>query len=144
MAENKTKATAASVDEYMRTKANPKQLADCLQLMALLERVTQFHPQMWGPSIIGYGCYHYQYESGRKGTAPLTGFAIRGAELVLYLACDWQQAPELLAQLGKHKMGKACLYIKRLEDINLQVLEALITGSVQTLQNRYGSSGALS
>lgn len=144
MADNKTKATAASVHEHIQAKANAKQLADCMQLLALLERITDSQPLMWGPSIIGYGCYHYQYESGRKGTAPLTGFAIRGAELVLYLACDWPQAPELLAQLGKHKMGKACVYIKRLEDINLKVLEALIAGSVMELKNRYGSGGELS
>jgi hypothetical protein len=138
MAENKTKATAACVDEYIKTKANTKQQADCMLLLALFARVTQLQPVMWGPSIIGYGCYQYQYESGRKGTAPLTGFAIRGAELVLYLACDWQQAPELLAQLGKHKMGKGCLYIKRLDDVNLCVLEALVLGSVAELQRRYG------
>ncbi len=137
MADNKTRATTASVQEHIQAKANTKQLADCMQLMALLERVTTLQPVMWGPSIIGYGCYHYQYESGRKGTAPLTGFAIRGAELVLYLACDWQQAPELLAQLGKHKMGKACVYIKRLDDVDLSVLAALVAGSVAELQRRY-------
>lgn len=137
MADNKTKVTAASVHAHIQAKANAKQLADCMQLMALLERITQSQPLMWGPSIIGYGCYHYQYESGRKGTAPLTGFAIRGAELVLYLACDWPQAPELLALLGKHKMGKACLYIKRLEDVDLSVLAALVEGSVAELQRRY-------
>jgi hypothetical protein len=137
MADNKTKVTAASVHAHIQAKANAKQLADCMQLMALLERITQSQPLMWGPSIIGYGCYHYQYESGRKGTAPLTGFAIRGAELVLYLACDWPQAPELLAQLGKHKMGKACLYIKRLEDVDPSVLAALVEGSVAELQRRY-------
>jgi hypothetical protein len=137
MADNKTKATAASVQAHIQAKANAKQLADCMQLLALLEQITQSQPLMWGPSIIGYGCYHYQYESGRKGTAPLTGFAIRGAELVLYLACDWPQAPELLAQLGKHKMGKACLYIKRLEDVDLSVLAALVEGSVAELQRRY-------
>lgn len=137
MADNKTKATAASVQEHIQAKAKAKQLADCMQLLALLERITDSQPLMWGPSIIGYGCYHYQYESGRKGTAPLTGFAIRGAELVLYLACDWQQAPELLAQLGKHKMGKACVYIKRLEDVDLSVLAALVAGSVAELQRRY-------
>lgn len=141
MADNKTKATAASVTDYIQAKANTKQLVDCVQLMALLERVTQLQPLMWGPSIIGYGCYHYQYESGRKGTAPLTGFAIRGTELALYLAPYWQDAPALLAQLGKHKMGKGCLYIKRLDDVNLEVLEALITGSVTELKNRYGNGG---
>ena len=141
MADNKTKATDASVSDFIQAKANAKQLADCDLLLALFARVTQQQPMMWGPSIIGYGSYQYRYESGRTGTAPLTGFAIRGADLVLYLLADFPQAPALLEQLGKHKMGKACLYLKRLEDINLTVLETLVAGSVAELQRRYGHNG---
>ena len=105
--------------------------------MAMCKRVTGQPPKMWGPSIVGYGSYTYTYESGHSGDAYLTGFAIRGREIVLYLFTDSPSQSALLARLGKHRMGKACLYLKRLEDVDAGVLEALIAGSVADVRRRY-------
>jgi hypothetical protein len=136
MAENKTKATDASVEDYIASRANEAQRADCAALMAMLKRVTRQQPKMWGPSIVGYGSYRYTYESGRSGEMCLAGFAIRGRDLVLYLAPYWEEAQSLLAALGKHKMGKGCLYFKRLADLDVSVLERLVAGSVAELRRR--------
>lgn len=138
MAELKTKATDASIDDYIASRANEEQKADCKSLMAMLKRVTKEKPQMWGPSIVGYGLYRYTYESGRTGEMCRTGFAIRGKELVVYLVGADGGQEELLRQLGKHRMGKSCLYIKRLVDIDMKVLEQLVVGSLAQLKARYG------
>ncbi len=137
MAETKTKPTAASVDEYLASRASPEQLADCKALMAICKRVTRQSPKMWGPSIVGYGSYTYRYDSGHSGEMCLIGFAVRGRELVAYIVSDTPEQIALLAKLGKHKMGKACLYIKRLADVDVKVLEALIAGSVAEVKRRY-------
>lgn len=139
MAENKTHATDASVDAYIAQRASEEQRADCGALMAMLERVTQQGPTMWGPSIVGYGSYRYTYDSGRSGDMCLAGFAIRGRELVVYLAAEGEQQQALLSRLGKHKMGKACLYFKRLGDLDQAVLEQLVAGSVAELKRRYAA-----
>ena len=138
MAELKTKATDASIEEYIASRANEEQKADCENLMALLKRVTEERPKMWGPSIIGYGLYKYTYESGRTGEMCRTGFAIRGKELVVYLIVEGAEQEALLKQLGKHKMGKSCLHIKRLADIDVKILEQLVIGSLAHLKARYG------
>lgn len=137
MAENKTQPTDASVERYIASKANAQQQHDCQELMALLETVTRQPPKMWGPSIVGFGAYRYTYESGRTGEAPLTGFAIRGRELVVYLDCD-DDGKALLSKLGKHKMGKACLYFKQLADLDKSVLKQLVANSVAELKRRHG------
>jgi hypothetical protein len=137
MTENKTKPTAASVEEYLDARANERQRHDCVELMALLGRVTQQPPKMWGPSIVGYGSYRYTYESGRSGDAPLVGFAIRGRELVLYLLVDDDEQRALLARLGSHRMTKSCLYVKHLADLDTSVLEQLVIGSVTAVKSRY-------
>ena len=143
MAEAKTKATEASVEEYIASKASEQQRADCQALMSMLKRVTKQSPKMWGPSIVGYGSYHYKYESGRTGESCLTGFAIRGKELVVYLVAEGKEQETLLSKLGPHKMGKACLYLKRLSDIEPLVLEKLVAGSVAELKRRHSAtSGA--
>ena len=141
MAETKTKPTDASVDEYLASRASPEQLTDCKAIMAMCKRVTKQQPKMWGPSIVGYGSYTYTYASGHSGQACLAGFAIRGKELVVYLSAENPGQVELLAKLGKHKMGKACLYFKRLADLDATVLEALIAGSVAEVKRRYPNSG---
>ena len=141
MAETKTKPTDASIDEYLASRASPEQLTDCLAIMTMCQRVTQQQPKMWGPSIVGYGSYTYTYESGHSGQACLAGFAIRGKELVVYLSAENPGQVELLAKLGKHKMGKACLYFKRLADLDANVLEALIAGSVAEVKRRYPNTG---
>jgi len=142
MAEAKTKPTAASVDEVLAARARPEQLADCKALMALLKRVTKQAPKMWGPSIVGYGSYTYRYDSGRTGESCLTGFAVRGRELVVYLVADSPGQQALLERLGPYKMGKACLYIKRLADLDLAVLEALVSESVAEVKRRHPPGGA--
>src|SRR5262245_46043393 len=111
MAEIKTKPTSASVDGYLASRASPEQLADCTAIMAMCKRVTKQQPRMWGPSMVCYGSYTYRYESGHSGEAFLAGFAVRGKELVVYLIPDPGQI-DLLAKLGRHKMGKSCLYFK--------------------------------
>jgi hypothetical protein len=137
MAETKTKPTGASVDEYLASRASPEQLADCKAIMAICKRVTKQQPKMWGPTMVGYGSYNYRYESGHSGQAFLAGFAIRGKELVVYLLPDSPEQIELLTKLGKHKMGKSCLYFKRLADVDAKILEALIAGSVAGVKRRY-------
>ena len=138
MAENKTKPTDASVEEYIASRANEQQRADCQQLMTLLKKITRQPPKMWGPSIVGYGSYRYTYESGRTGEAPLAGFAVRGRELVVYMVADDDKQKALLTKLGKHKMGKSCLYFKQLADLDKSVLEQLVAGSVAGVRQRYG------
>ena len=139
MAENKTRPTDASVEDYIAARGTEQQRADCQQLMALLTKVTRRPPQMWGPSIVGFGSYRYTYESGRTGEAPAAGFAIRGRELVVYLVAEGAAQRSLLSKLGKHKMGKACLYFKQLADLDRSTLEKLVVGSVAEVRRRYGS-----
>ena len=138
MAKNKTKPTDASVDDYIASRANAQQHADCRELMALFARVTGQTARMWGPSIVGYGSYRYTSESGRSGEAPLAAFAIRGRELVVYLWPEGQEQRSLLSKLGKHKMGKACLYFKQLADLDQSVLEKLVVASIAEAKRRYG------
>src|SRR5688572_21104001 len=136
MAETRTRPTGASVDAYLASRASPEQLTDCKAIMAMCKRVTKQQPLMWGPSIVGYGSYTYRYESGHSGDACLVGFAVRGKELVVYVLAESPEQIALLAKLGKHKMGKVCLYFKRLADLDAKVLEALIAGSVAEVKRR--------
>lgn len=138
MAENKTQPTKASVADYIASRADERQHLDCVKLMALFKKLTRQSPKMWGPSIVGYGTYRYTYESGRTGEAPRLAFAIRGRELVVYLLVESAAQKKLLAKLGKHKMGKVCLYIRRLADVDMSVLERLVVGSLQEVKRRHG------
>ena len=138
MPENKTKFTDASVEDYIASRATAQQRADCGELMALLQKVTRQSPRMWGPSIVGYGSFRYTYESGHNGEAPVAGFAIRGRELVVYLDAEADRQKALLSRLGKHRMGKSCLYFKKLADIDRSVLEELVTNSIAEARRRYG------
>ncbi len=142
MAETKTKPTGASVDAYLASRANPEQLKDCKTIMAICKRVTKQQPKMWGPSIVGYGSYTYRYESGHSGESCLAAFAVRGRELVVYIIADTPEQVARLARLGKHKMGKSCLYFKRLADLDVKILEALIAGSIAEVKRRYPGNGA--
>lgn len=143
MAENKTRPTEASVEQYIASRANEEQRADCKALMSIFKRITKQQPKMWGPSIVGYGSYRYTYESGRTGEICLVGFAIRGRELVVYLVVEGREQETLRSKLGKHKMGKSCLYFKRLADLDTTILEALVANSILEVTRRYGTrSGA--
>lgn len=137
MTETKTKPTRASVDAFLASRANAEQLADCRTLVAICSRLTRHAPRMWGPSIVGFDSYTYRYESGHSGQAPLVGFAVRGRELVVYLSMESPAQAALLARLGKHRVGKVCLYVKRLADLDVKVLEALIAGSVDEVRRRH-------
>lgn len=130
MAENKTRFTGASVKDYIASRASEQQRADCRELMALFRRITRRAPKMWGPSIVGYGRYKYTYDSGRTGEAPLAAFAIRGHELVVYVSVEVGKKKALLSKLGKHRMTKCCLYIKRLDDLDQSVLERIVVESI--------------
>lgn len=138
MSENKTRATGASVEQYIAAKGSTQQQADAQALMAMLEAATGEPAKMWGPSIVGHGAYRYTYESGRTGEAPLAGFAIRGRELVVYLNCEGAPQQALLARLGKHRMGKSCLYFRQLADLDESVLEQLVRESISATRERHG------
>jgi hypothetical protein len=138
MADNKTKPTTASVEDYIASRANEEQKADCKTLMAIFKKLTKHQPKMWGPSIVGYGSYRYTYERGRSGEMPLAAFAIRGRQLVVYLDCEDAEQRAMLSRLGKHKMGRSCLYFTHLGDIDKSVLEQLVVESVAQAKRRYG------
>jgi hypothetical protein len=142
VAPNKTTFTGASVSAYLASRASPEQLKDCRALMAICRRVTKQPPRMWGPSIVGYGKYSYTYDSGHSGEACLVGFAIRGREIVVYLLAEDRAQQARLAKLGKHRMTTSCLYVKRLADLDVKVLEQLIAHSVAGIARRYSRGGA--
>ena len=135
-AENKTKPTEVSVESYLAAIENEARRADCDTLLKLMTKVTKEKPVMWGPSIVGFGSYHYKYDSGREGDSCITGFSSRKAEISVYLTADFPARDSLLAKLGKHKMAVACLYIKKLSDVDIKVLEKLIAGSYTERKKR--------
>ena len=136
MAENKTQKTGASVDEFMASVSNARRRADGLALLAMMKDVTGLEPEMWGPSIIGFGQYHYRYESGREGDMPLVGFSPRSKSLSIYLVPGFQEHDgALLSRLGKHSTGVSCLYINKLVDVDTGVLRELIAKSYQYMQD---------
>lgn len=137
MAEIKTKPTDRSVEQFLNTIPNEQKRRDCFTLLEIMKRITQSEPKMWGESIIGFGDYHYKYASGREGDWFVVGFSPRKQSLTLYSMADYEQHHELMKTLGKHKTGKSCLYIKRLEDIHLPTLEKLIEEAV----NRVSGAG---
>ena len=139
MAEAKTKPTNASVEAYLVSRTSPEQLTDCRAIMAMCKRITGQEPRMWGPSIVGFGSYHYKYASGHQGDSALAGFAVRGRELVVYIAPGFEGRDALLAKLGEHKTGKVCVYIRRLANVYLKVLEKLVARSVADTKSRYRS-----
>jgi hypothetical protein len=135
---NKTKATALSVGAYIDALIDPTQRSDAKELIQLMQRASGEKPKLWGPSIVGFGSYHYKYDSGREGDVPLISFSPRKAALVLYSMLDHSEAEALLAKLGKHTTGKGCLYIKKLADVDKAVLETLIRNAAD--RNRTGKS----
>lgn len=140
MAENKTKATRASVDEYLAAIKEEARRKDCEALTRLMAHATKDKPVMWGPSIVGFGSYHYVYDSGREGDSCLTGFSSRKGDISVYLAGHFPEREELLAGLGKHKVAKACLYIRKMADIDTKVLEKLVIASVAERKRTNGQT----
>ena len=137
MAENKTKPTDVSVAVFIDAIPDQRRRTEAKVLVELMKRVTGERPTMWGPSIIGFGSYHYKHESGREGDMPIAGFSPRKAANVLYIMTGFDGAEPLLSKLGKYTGSKACLYIKKLTDVDQQVLESLIEKSVDAMKIRY-------
>ena len=131
MSKLKTKPTEVSAESHIAAIANEEQRNDAQTLVALMRRVTKQEPVMWGPSIVGFGSYHYKYTSGHEGDSALAAFAARGRELVVYIADSFEGRDDLLAKLGKHKTGKVCVYIRRLADVDLTILERLVGRSIE-------------
>jgi len=137
MPENKTIATTEPVSAYLAAITDPQRRADCAQLQQLMQDITGCEAKMWGAGIVGFDQYHYRYDSGREGEMCITGFSSRKNDISIYLVVSGETQEQLLAQLGKHKMGKACLSVRRLADIQLPVLRQLIADSVDAARLRY-------
>ena len=137
MAETKTKPTEVAVESFIDAVENPTRREDARTVCAMMERITGEEPRMWGPSIIGFGSYHYKYDSGHEGIACRLGFSPRKAQLVLYVLTETEGEAELLARLGKHKIGKCCLYINKLADVDMGVLETLTQRAWDWMNRRY-------
>ncbi len=134
MAELKTKLNNASVDKFIKSIKDEQAQMDCFKILDIMKKATKAEPKMWGTSIVGFGNYHYKYASGREGDWFLVGFSPRKQNLTLYLMGGLQGNEELLAGLGKYSTGKGCLYIKKLEDVNIKVLKELVNRSVKRLK----------
>ncbi|WP_107838016.1 DUF1801 domain-containing protein [Metasolibacillus meyeri] len=137
MSEPKMKANDNSVIEFIESVENDKKKADAYRLLEIFTEVTGYDAKMWGPSIIGFGSYHYKYASGREGDAPLVGFSPRKAKISLYLSYESEEREKLLESFGKHTTSKACIYVNKLADINTNILKDLIKHTVETYQNLY-------
>ncbi|MDX5478670.1 MAG: DUF1801 domain-containing protein [Cyclobacteriaceae bacterium] len=138
MSENKTKATDQSVMDFIEAVENEQKRMDSLALIELLKDASGNNPKMWGSSIIGFGSYHYKYQSGHEGDAPLVGFSPRKNAITLYFSCDVNgQHADLLAHLGKHKTGKGCVYINKLSDVNPEIIKELAKASISFTLEKY-------
>ncbi len=137
MSQNKTQATEAAVSDFIAAVDHPTRRADAEALDALFRKVTGWKPQRWGPRIVGYGSYHYVYDSGREGDFLATGFSPRKANMSVYIMPGYADFSAILARLGKHKIGKSCLYINKLADIDLDVLEELIRAGLADLDAKW-------
>jgi hypothetical protein len=130
LAELKTKENDGDVEAFLSTIEDTRKQADCRKLVTIMQKATGADARMWGDSIVGFGHYHYKYASGREGDWFLTGFSPRKQNLTLYIMAGFEQYEPLLARLGKHTTGKSCLYVKRLSDLDMDALEALVEASV--------------
>ena len=137
MAENKTKPTSANVRDFLNGIEDEQKRRDAKTVARIMKRVTGKPPKMWGPSIVGYDSYHYVYDSGREGDFMVAGFSPRKQALTLYIMSGFSGHQALMKKLGKHTTGKSCLYVKKLDDVDLDVLEELITRSVAYVKKTY-------
>lgn len=143
MTELKTKKNIASVTKFLNSVTNEKKRADSFTVLGLMQEVTGEEPVMWGTSIVGFGSYHYKYASGREGDWALTGFSPRKQNLTLYIMPGFDKYDALMKKLGKYKTGKSCLYINKLEDIDMKILKRLIKLSVEHMVKKYGYDGSV-
>ncbi len=137
MAELKTKQTNESVVKFLNTIGDETRRKDCFEIIEIMRRVSKYEPKMWGAAIIGFGSYHYKYESGHEGDTCLIGFSPRKKNITLYIIGGVAEHQDLLNKLGKHKTSKGCLYINKLSDIDTNILEELIKISIDFLKNKY-------
>lgn len=137
MAENKTKPSRQSVAEFIKAIEDPDRRRDVRKVSAMMRKATGSRARMWGSNIVGFGEYHYKYESGREGDFMITGFSPRKQALTLYVMPGFKKFEPLMKKLGKHRTGKSCLYINRLSDIDETVLEQIIVGSVKQMRMKY-------
>jgi len=137
MAKNKTTETIHSVANFLAAIKDENKRKDCITIVDLISKQLELEPKMWGTSIIGFGSYHYKYESGHEGDAPLTGLSPRAAAIVFYLSANFENREKLLKSLGKHKTGKGCIYIKKLEDIDSKVLITMVKESIEHVRKIY-------
>ncbi len=135
--EAKTKQTGISVDAFLEAVPDPQRREDAKKVRAMMERISGYPAAMWGPSIVGFGRYHYRYDSGHEGESARTGFSPRAKELVLYLIGGFPRHQALMDRLGKYRTGKSCLYVKRLADVDESVLEALIAEGLAYMREKY-------
>lgn len=140
MAKNKTTETESSFVDFINTTDDETKRNDAFELVKIMQKATGFEPKMWGPSIIGFGSYHYKYASGHEGDAPLAGFSPRKAAISLYLYLPDENREKLLSEFGKHKSAKGCIYIKKLAEIDVEILKKMISTSVNELQKQYPSN----
>lgn len=140
MAEPKTKINDASVEEFIANVADENARKDCEIISEMMRKASGSEPKMWGTAIIGFGTYHFKYASGREGDWMRIGFSPRKQSLTLYIMNGFDRFEKLMAKLGKHKTGKSCLYIKRLSDIDIDVLKELIKLSVEHFEKKYGKN----
>lgn len=137
MSENKTQATTQSVADFIAAVEHPTRRADAVALNAMFRDVTGWQPRMWGPSMIGYGAYHYTYDSGRSGDFLATGFSPRKSSMSIYIMPGYADFSDILARLGKHKIGKSCLYINKLADVDMNVLQELVRAGLKDLGTKW-------
>ncbi len=140
MSELKTKRNDGDVRAYLDSVKNKRRREDALILLDMMGEITGERPEMWGGSIVGFGSYHYVYDSGREGDWFLTGFAPRAQSLTLYIMPGFAQYDDLLARLGKHKIGRSCLYINKLADVDMDVLSELIAESASHMRGTHGAT----
>lgn len=138
MAKNKTVVNKASVEDYLNGIEDVQKKADCFALMKMMKDLTKEEPRMWGETIVGFGAYHYKYESGREGDMFLTGFSPRKQNITVYVMAGFESFKTQLEQLGKFKIGKSCLYFKKLEDIDQEILHEMIVISMDKISKKYG------
>lgn len=134
---NKTTQTEVSVKDFINKVEDESKRKDSFEIVKIMESETGFKAKMWGPSIIGFGIYHYKYESGREGDAPLVGFSPRKPAIALYLGCEAEVKEKFLEKLGKYKGDKGCIYIKKLSDINIDVFKQMVDASVKYYKDKY-------
>jgi len=137
MAKNKTTQTSISVDDYISAIKDETMRKDSFSLTQLIKKQTGLKPKMCGPSIVGFGGYHYKYDSGHEGDCPLVGFSPRASAITLYLSGHFEKREELLEKFGKHKTEKGCIYVKKLDDINIEILEKMITNHIKHIHKLY-------